>query len=101
MPGNYKEWMNVLSSARESIELRHKIEYYIRLYSRVSFREKVLLSREVNKRIKATVSNVEFDLQYINAHSKEDYLSLDDQVRKKIVAKEFDIYGENAIIWLG
>ena len=46
------------------------------------------------------LANARFDREYIKSHSKEDYLSLDEQIRLKIEANDYYIADRNAVIFL-
>ncbi len=100
MPGDYDEWVKMLSLASKSKAFKEKIEYYINLEYSIPYRDKVLLCKGFGSEMIKLLANVRFDRKYIENHSVEEYLSLDEQVRKRIEAKDYFIEGRNAVIFL-
>ena len=100
MPGDYDEWIKMISLVSKSRLFREKIEYYINLKYSISYRDKVLLYKGFDNEMMKLLANVKFDRKYIENHSKEEYLSLDEQVRKRIETKDYYIEGRNAVIFL-
>ena len=100
MPGAYEEWVKTISSVARSKMFSEKSTYYINLKINIPFKDKMLLSRNISSGMMNLISNVEFDRKYIEAHSKEEYLSIDNQIRQKIELKEYHISGRNAVIFL-
>ena len=60
----------------------------------------MLLSREIDSGVSKLVSSVEFDRNYIENHSKEEYLAIENQIRQKIESRDYYISGRNAVIFL-
>lgn len=100
MPGAYEEWVKTISSVARSKMFREKLTYYINLKTGIPFKDKMLLSRNIGSGMTKLISNVEFDRKYIESHSKEEYLSIDNQIRQKIESKDYHISGRNAVIFL-
>lgn len=100
MPGDYEEWVKMLSLASKSKAFKEKIEYYINLKYSIPYRDKVLLYRGFSSEITKLLANVKFDKNYIKSHSKEEYLSLNKQICQRIEAKDYYIEGRNAVIFL-
>lgn len=100
MPGAYEEWVKTISSVARSRMFREKLTYYINLKTNIPFKDKMLLNRVIGSGMKKLLSNVEFDRKYIESHSKEEYLSIDNQIRQKIELKDYHISGRNAVIFL-
>lgn len=100
LPGNYEEWFKTISSVARSKIFREKFTYYVNLKTTISFRDKMKLSRECCSGMSKLVSSVEFDRHYIESHSKEEYLSIEKQIRQKIESKDYFISGRNAVIFL-
>ena len=100
MPGNYEEWIGVLSKVSHSSELKNMIEYYIFLKTIMPYKDKISICKEIDNNIKCTVSNVEFEHHYIQSHGKNAYLSLDDLIREKYENKDYFVIDNNMIIFL-
>ena len=66
----------------------------------IPFKDKMLLSRAIGTGMSKLVSSVEFDRNYIESHSREDYLSIGDQLCKKIDAKDYYVDGQNLVVFL-
>ena len=76
MPGNYEEWIGVLSKVSHSSKFKDMIEYYICLNTSMPYKDKITISKEVDNNIKCIVSNVEFEHRYLQSHSRDEYISL-------------------------
>lgn len=100
MPGNYDEWIKVLSLLTKSAKLKELVEYYIMLNVSIPYRDKVKLIRETNQNIKCIISNVGFEKRYIQSHSKDQYLLFDNQIRKKIRERDYTVIDNSIIIFL-
>lgn len=100
MPGDYEEWVKTIASVAKSRMFREKITYYINLKTIIPFKDKMLLSRELGSGMTKLLSSVEFDCNYIESHSKEQYLSIENQIRQKIELRDYYISGRNAVIFL-
>ena len=100
MPGDYEEWVKTISSVARSKLFREKLTYYINLKTSIPFKDKMLLSREIDSGVSKLVSSVEFDRNYIESHSREEYLSIGDQLCKKIDAKDYYVDGQNLVVFL-
>ena len=100
MPGDYEEWVKTISSVAKSKLFRDKLTYYINLKTSIPFKDKMRLSREIVSGMSNLVSGVEFDRNYIESHSKKEYLSIDNQIRHKIESRDYYISGHNAVIFL-
>ena len=100
MPGDYDEWVKMISLASKSKSFNEKIEYYINLKYSIPYRDKVLLYRGFGGEMTKLLANVKFDKKYIESHSKEEYLSLDKQICQKIEANEYYVEGHNVVIFL-
>ena len=100
MPGDYDEWVKMLSLANRSKTFKEKIEYYINLEYSIPYRDKVLLYKGFVSEMAKLLANVKFDKKYIERHSKEEYLSLDKQICQKIEASDYFVEGRNAVIFL-
>ena len=100
MPGDYEEWVKTISYVAKSRMFREKLTYYINLKTSIPFRDKMLLSREIGSGMTKIISSVEFDRNYIESHSKEEYLSIENQIRHKIESRDYYISGRNAVIFL-
>ena len=61
----------------------------------------MLLSRTISAAPSKMLSGVRFEKRYIENHSKEEYLSIDDQIRKNIYAKDYYLKNGNLMIFLG
>ena len=100
MPGDYEEWVKTISSVARSKLFREKLTYYINLKTSIPFKDKMLLSREIDRGVSKLVYSVEFDRNYIESHSKEEYLTIENQIRQKIESRDYYISGRNAVIFL-
>ena len=100
MPGDYEEWVKTISYVAKSRMFREKLTYYINLKTSIPFRDKMLLSREIGSGMTKIISSVEFDRNYIESHSKEEYLTIENQIRQKIESRDYYISGRNAVIFL-
>ncbi len=100
MPGDYEEWVKTIASVARSKAFREKLTYYINLKTSIPFKDKMLLSRGISNGMMKLISSVEFDRNYIEGHSKEDYLSIENQICQKIESKDYYISGQNAVIFL-
>jgi len=101
MPADYEEWVRAILSVARSKLFREKLTYYINLKTTIPFKDKMFLSREISSGMMKLISSVEFDRRYIESHSKDEYLSIDDQVRRKIDSGDYYISGSNVVIFLG
>ena len=101
MPGAYDEWVHTISMVCKSKEYREKLAYYIHLNCSMPFKDKVILSREITNRMRGLINNVVFDRQYSQNHSKEEYLSISEQLRKKIETKDYIRKNNVVSVFLG
>ena len=100
MPGNYEEWIRTISSVANSEIFKDKIEYYIKLKTSLCFRDKMILCKGKKTESIMIHRNIEFERNYIQNHSKDKYLSLDNQIINKIKNSDYHIQGCNAAIFL-
>lgn len=100
MPGDYEEWVKTISSVVRSKLFREKLTYYINLKTSIPFKDKMRLSREMRGGMMKLVASVEFDRNYIESHTKEEYLSIENQIRQKIEMSDYYIFDRNAVIFL-
>jgi len=100
MPGDYDEWVKTIALVAESDCFREKCDYYIKLKTTIPFREKILISKKAGSDINKLLSSVKFDQNYIKGHSKEEYLSISDQVCQKFIKNEYYIVGKNVVLFL-
>lgn len=99
-PGNYDEWVEMISSTVESKQFRDKLAYYINLKTTIPFKDKMLLSKGIVDGMKKLYTGVVFGNNYITTHSKDEYLSIGEQIRQKIESRDYYIRGRNAVIFL-
>ena len=100
LPGNYDEWVNSISLVAKSLEFRNRLAYYINLKTIMPYRDRMLVSREITSGVISLLSGVEFDKRYMLMHSKEDYLSLPEQIQKKIETQVYLLGDGNRCIFL-
>lgn len=100
IPGDYDEWVKTISSVANNKLFREKLTYYINLKTAIPFKDKMLLSRELGNGMTKLISSVEFDRNYIESHSREEYLSIGEQICKKIDAKNYFVEGKNLVVFL-
>lgn len=101
MPGNYEEWVKTIASVARSKTFRDKLTYYINLKTNIPFKDKMLLSRDIGSGMIKILSNFEYVRRYIESHSKEEYLSIEDQIRQKTESRDYYISGRNVVFFLG
>ena len=101
MPGNYNEWVNTISDVSRSKKYKNIEEYYIKLKTEISFVDKIHLSRAIGNAPSKILSGVKFERQYIENHSFEEYLSLNNQICQKILEKDYHLQGGNLLVFLG
>lgn len=89
MPGNYEKWVNIISEVSKSKKFKDFTEYYIKLKTELPYREKILLSRMISDLPSKALASIEFERHYISNHSKEEYLSIGDQICRKIESKDY------------
>lgn len=101
MPGAYDEWTSVISMVAKSRKYKEQLTYYINLKFTMPFKDKMLLSNIICVGLRQLIYNVGFDKNYSRRHSRDEYLSIGEQIREKIVMKEYDIDGGVMRIFLG
>ena len=101
LPGNYDEWVKTISAVSESKKLKDMVEYYIRLKMEIPYRDKIIVSRTISTAPSKMLSGVRFEKRYIENHSKEEYLSISEQICQKVAAKSYYLKNGNLIIFLG
>ncbi len=99
-PGDYEEWVNVLKAISSSKKFKEKLEYYINLETTMPFTNKVRAGKLLRAHPSRLLRAIEYDMSYIETHTKEQYLSLSEQVLNKIAQNDFFIEGKNMIIFL-
>ena len=100
LPGDYEEWVSIISAVSGNKLFRDKTTYYINLKTCIPFKDKILLSKKISSGMTDLATGVEFDRNYIKSHSKEEYLSIEEQLRKKIDSKEYYVESHNLIVFL-
>ena len=100
MPGNYEEWIRTISNVGGSTPFMNKIEYYVKLKTPLCYRDKILICKEINREPFRILKNIQFERKYIQSHSKDKYLSLDNQILNKIEKCDYYIQDCNAAIFL-
>lgn len=100
MPGNYNEWIKTISNIYKSVAFRDRLTYYVNLKTSIPFRDKVLVSKGAIRSINDALSGITADEQYIKTHSEKEYRCLNNQIRQKIVSKDYYIQGANVILFL-
>ena len=100
LPGNYNECVKTITAVSRSKKYKDSVEYYIKLKTEISFRDKLLLSRAISTAPSKMLSGVRFEKRYIENHSKEEYLSLNDQIRQNIDAKNYYHLNGNLMLFL-
>ena len=100
MPGDYEEWVKTISSVARSSTFREKLTYYVNLKTSIPFKDKMLLSRNICIGMTKLISSLEFDRKYIESHSREEYLSIGEQLCQKINSKDYYVEGHNLVVFL-
>lgn len=100
MPGNYEEWVNTISMVCKSRKFKEKLTYYINLKCTMPFKDKMLLCNGISIGMRRLLSNVIQDREFIGRHSKEEYMSIEEQVRKKTRQKDYYTLHEDVIFFL-
>ena len=89
LPGNYDEWVKTISAVSRSKKFKDIVEYYIRLKMEIPYRDKMVLSRTISTAPSKMLFGVRFEKRYIENHSKEEYLSISEQICQKVDAKSY------------
>jgi len=76
------------------------VEYYIKLKTEIPFRDKLLLSRTISAAPSKMLSGMKFEKRYIENHSKEEYLSINEQIIQKIDAENYYLKNGDLLIFL-
>ena len=100
MPGALDEWINTISMVCNSRIFKEKLTYYINLKCTMPFKDKILLGNKIGISMKSLISNVKHDKEYICKHSKDEYLSIAEQVREKTKQQDYYILDGNVFIFL-
>lgn len=100
LPGNYDEWVKVISAVSRSKKFKDVVEYYIKLKTEIPFRDKLLLSRTISAAPSKMLSGMKFEKRYIENHSKEEYLSINEQIIQKIDAENYYLKNGDLLIFL-
>ena len=100
MPGDYNGWVRIISLVVNSYLFRDKLTYYVNLKTSIPFKDKMLLSGEIRRGMKNLALNVEFDRHYIEGHTKEEYLTINNQTYDKTELKDYYFVGNNLVIFL-
>ena len=100
LPGNYEEWVKTISAVSRSRKFKDMVEYFIKLKLDIPYRDKILLSRVIGTTASRILTGVNFEKKYIEDHSKDEYLSIDDQVYHKIETKDYYLRNGTLMIFL-
>ena len=76
------------------------VEYYIKLKTEIPYRDKLFLSRMISSAPSKMLSGIRFERRYIKNHSKEEYLSISEQICQKIEAKNYYLKNGNLMVFL-
>lgn len=100
MPGNYEEWVHTISMVCNSRKFKEKLAYYINLNCSMPFKDKMLLCNGISMGLRKILYNVRQDREFIDRHSKEEYLSIGEVVRKKTEQKDYHVLHGDVIFFL-
>ncbi len=100
MPGNYDEWVKTIYTVSRSKKFKDMVEYYIKLKTEIPYRDKLFLSRMISSAPSKMLSGIRFERRYIENHSKEEYLSINEQICQKIEAKNYYLKNGSLMVFL-
>lgn len=100
IPGNYNEWISVLKSVASSKAFKDALDYHIGVETAMPFKDKVMASKQLKIYPSLLLRDVKSDMNYVCSHTKEQYLSISDQICNKVINKDYYIQNGNLVIFL-
>ncbi len=82
--GGCNKWAKMITDISSDKRFHEKIQYYIHLETDMPYRDKVVLGRRCVKQIALLPDTIAFDADYALYHSKEEYLTKGENVKKLI-----------------
>lgn len=90
-PSNYQIWVDVLSRIIKDHRFKSRMEYILRVNSSLTLEEVLNERHIVIFNLKNEISQIKFDRRYAICHSKEQYLSIKEQLQNKIECGDYKL----------
>lgn len=99
-PGNYDEWMKVAERIIVPDNLHDLIEYYMRVYFPLPYKESIQIRMLRSRSYVNALSTAKFEKKFVSTHRKEEYLTLERQISKKIETGDTKTINGDMIIFV-
>ena len=99
-PPNYEEWVEAVSKIIKDARMKNKFQYYLRVNLDCSLEDVYIALDMAMFNLRKFVEQIDFDRLYVLQHSKEEYLSIDRQLKDKIEQKDYQIINGHLCIEL-
>lgn len=99
-PANYRTWINVVSRIVRDARFQNRMQYFLRVNSDMTLEDVLIAKAKAMFNLRGSISQMEIDRRYVLCHSKEQYLSIGNQIVDKIASKNYDIVDGHLLIEL-
>ena len=76
------------------------MQYFLRVNSDMTLEDVLIAKAKAMFNLRGSISQMEIDRRYVLCHSKEQYLSIGNQIVDKIASKNYDIVDGHLLIEL-
>ena len=99
-PPNYNKWAEVVNKITKDYRLKRRIYYYLRVNSQLSIEDVFIAGNKAIFNLQEYTRQIDFDHTFVLQHTKDQYLSIDKQLQKKIEDNDFYILDDYVCIEL-
>ena len=100
LPPNYSDWIKIAERISKDARFRNRFEYYLRVNADMSLRNAIALEKRIFHNYRSTVADMGVYCKYALTHTKEEYESIESQLREMILQKKYVLRDGHMMITL-
>lgn len=89
LPPNYSDWIKIAERISKDARFRNRFEYYLRVNADMSLSNAIALKKRIFLNYRSTVADMGVYCKYALTHTKEEYESVESQLREMILQKKY------------
>ena len=90
-PANYDSWVEIVNRIISDSQFKKRLQYCLRLNCDLTLEDVLIARDKVLFNISDSLCQIDFEKRYILCHSKEQYLSIGNQLEQKIASNDYQI----------